>query len=63
MGHGYHILVWDDWASGLNMVNPRLLTDDDGNNWWPCEHNMSVSDVCAKHDLEERFDELWWVIW
>lgn len=41
MGKGFSILVWDDWGSGLVMVNPRII--DDGtldfygnqNNWFP----------------------------
>ena len=44
MGEGYWILLWDGWGSGLNMVNPRLLTIN-GENWWPCDVDLSQRDL------------------
>jgi hypothetical protein len=34
MGRGFWILTWDSFGTGLNMNNARLLTDEDGNNWF-----------------------------
>jgi hypothetical protein len=40
MGKGFWILVWEDWGSGLVMINPKLLEDGtldiygNPNNWW-----------------------------
>lgn len=53
MGSGYWVLVWDGWGSGLNMINPRLLVDDDGNNWWPSPHGATVDEV-ETHAIAKR---------
>jgi hypothetical protein len=34
MGQGFWVLIWDSWGSGLNMINPRLYTNEEGNNWF-----------------------------
>jgi hypothetical protein len=64
MGDGYWILVWDDFGSGLVMVNPRLHVegvDGYGNprNWWPCDAppadaNLEELDaaVLARHGVD-----------
>ena len=45
MGDGYWVLVWDGWGAGLNMINPRVLHDADGNNWWPSPTDLSDDDL------------------
>jgi hypothetical protein len=64
MGDGYWILVWDDYGSGLVMLNPRLHVegvDSYGNpqNWWPCDTPPEGADVeqldaavLARHGLD-----------
>ena len=45
MGKGFWILVWEDWGSGLVMINPKLLEDGtldiygNPNNWWSYQSN------------------------
>jgi hypothetical protein len=34
MGQCFWILVWDGWGVGLHMINPRLLTDGNGFNYF-----------------------------
>ncbi len=44
MGKGFWVLIWDGWGTGLNMINPRLYTDDEGNNWFPYEDEIDKKD-------------------
>ena len=54
MASGYWILVWKDWGSGLNMVEPFLLEDDQGNNWFRYDGNRpSVEEIMKRHGLTE----------
>ena len=53
MGKGYWVLVWDGWGSGLNMINPRLLTDEKGNNWWSCPAELEGEQV-EEHAIKGR---------
>ena len=58
MGRGYWILVWDDWGTGLVMINPRMHIDGKdfyGNprNWWHCEDNITEEEIIEKHGLEK----------
>jgi len=34
MGKGFWLLAWDSWGSGLNMVNPRIITGANGDNFF-----------------------------
>lgn len=34
MGQCFRVLVWDGWGTGLHMINPRLLTDENGFNYF-----------------------------
>lgn len=58
MGDGYHVLIWDGFLDGLNMVNPRLLHDEQGNNWWPCPVDLTEDQVT---DLAIRERKLPWL--
>lgn len=51
MGRGYSVLVWDGYRDGLNMINPRLLHDAKGNNWWPaalCDTDNEVQAMAIR---------------
>lgn len=52
MARGFWILVWDEFGLGLNMINPRLLTDKDGNNWF------IMNDKSAYQTATEIFGKL-----
>lgn len=43
MGHGYWILLWDGFREGLNLINPRLHVDSEGNNWWSTDGLRQVA--------------------
>lgn len=58
MGRGYWILMWDDFGSGLNLINPRLFTDESGRNWWPCQENTTVEEVLKKHKLDGSTEQI-----
>lgn len=41
MGHGgYWIIIFDGWGIGLEMLNPRMLDNGKGGNWF----NWSVTE-------------------
>jgi signal transduction histidine kinase len=52
MGQGYWVLVADGFASGLNLINPRLL-EVSGQNWWPASGDdlAIVRAAWERHDL------------
>ncbi len=45
MGKGYSVLIYKSLVPGLNMVSPRLLVDDEGNNWWPAPGNSGDEQI------------------
>lgn len=49
MGRVFWILTWDKWGSGLNMINPRLVEDERGNNSFVC------SDEAEKQELIKQY--------
>lgn len=52
MGKGFWILTWDCWGCGLNMINPRLLVNDIGDNWFNYndqEERESLIDEYTRH--------------
>lgn len=55
MGEGYSVLVWDGYGSGLNMLNPRVLTDELGRNWWPCPGYHGPQGGAAHEDFVVDF--------
>lgn len=50
MGNGYWILVYDGFGLGLNLINPRMHTEE-GNNWFTCDHDISDQEIIKKHNL------------
>lgn len=61
MGKGYHILVWDGWGFGLNMINPRLHTegvgfDNNPINWFPVDKELAEDEIVVKHKLNSLYN-------
>lgn len=53
MGSGYWILIADGFGSGLNLINPRVLTEG-GRNWFSTGgETPSDEDIWHKHNLEQ----------
>jgi len=55
MGNGYWILVWDNFGIGLNTINPRLFTDDEGHNCFLVSDNDEDVIEEEKQELIDRF--------
>ena len=58
MSEGFYILVWDGWASGLNMIAPQLLrlgTDSLGypKYWSPAD--LTDEQIAEKYNLTDNF--------
>ncbi len=61
MVKGFWILIGDGWGTGLNMINPRLYTDNDGDNWFnystESEREMKIdliaSDIYCNYQIIE----------
>ena len=62
MGNGYWILVWDGYGPGMSLVNPRLLTHENGLNAFACRYTGDMSDdelaalrasIRARHRLDK----------
>lgn len=43
MGCGFWVLLFDDFGSGLNLINPRFFIDEKGNNWFPTQDSSEES--------------------
>ncbi len=56
MGKGIWILIWDGWGAGLNMINPRLFADKNGNNWFVLKDDINewtlVNQVFKDNDID-----------
>lgn len=61
MGKGFWILVWDDWGSGLNMINPRLYTRGD-RNWWPYQIEAERDSLIQEFGIEAEYGDFYRII-
>ncbi len=48
MGQCFWILVWDGWGVGLNMINPRLLIDENGFNYFSYNNHAEKYKLLGK---------------
>ena len=62
MANGYWILVYSGWGSGLNMLEPFLLEDDQGNNWHVYHGEKPTrEEIMKRHGLTDN--DYFKVIW
>lgn len=64
MGHGYWILLWDGYGSGLVLINPRLHAEGldqygNPNNCWPCTaEEVGNEDLILKRHGFEYYPDI-----
>lgn len=57
MANGYWIILFDGWGLGLNMDNPRLFTDKEGNNWFTYNgERPTAKQLRERHNIPQGQD-------
>lgn len=62
MGNGFWILVSDGYGVGLNLINPRLHHDENGNNWWAAETEKDLERKISEMKIIEKYGDNWRVV-
>lgn len=57
MANGYWIILFDGWGMGLNMIEPRMFTDREGNSWFTYNgERPTVKEIREKHGIPQHQD-------
>lgn len=57
MANGYWIILFDGWGMGLNMIEPRMFADKEGNNWFTYNgERPTVKEIREKHGIPQHQD-------
>lgn len=55
MANGYWIILFNGWGMGLNMIEPRMFTDKEGNNWFTYNgERPTIKEIREKHGIPQQ---------